>query len=346
MLKGWAHYAACGLLICLVLPMASSAQTAKPAARASDDVTFLTDFGLYGGNAGPLYVGIKQGIFQKYGINLNVVAGVGSTDTAQKIAVGTAQFGYVDGVAGVLAKSAGADIQFVGSYLQSHVGGLCYVQSNHPISSYKDIENIHIGATASDAYMVFLPYLMKTQHANPNYHYDVMGIANTGPALLDGKIDATSCGAITLPSRIAAGQSIGKQVGFFSYGKHGLNALGLMLTTSTSLVSSNPGLVQRFVKAYATALKRSRAHPSEVAQDFPTEQTAQTADTVTSSWQLTAPFQLVNKKSQLLSMPALKMRSTVGLTIGAYGLKVTRQSLYSMFNYSFVKKLPTALRTP
>ena len=345
-MKGWAGYAACGLLICLVLPLAASAHTSAPAARAADDVTFLTDFGLWGGNAGPLYVGIKRGIFQKYGINLNIVSGVGSTDTAQKIAAGTAQFGLVDGVAGVLAKTNGADIQFVGSYLQSHVGGLCYVRSHHPIASYKDIEDTHIGATAADAYMVFLPYLMKSNNAAANYHYDVMAIANTGPALLTGKIDSTSCGVITLPSRVAAAQQIGEQIGFFAYGKHGLNALGLMLTTSTSLVSSNPALVQRFEKAFATALQYSRAHPAEVAQDFPAEQTAQTADTVASSWQLTAPFQIVNKKSLLLSMPTQKMRSTVGLTVGAYALKVPRKSLYSMFNYRFVKKLPSSLRKP
>lgn|GEM_PF-6999892 len=340
------RYALAGLLVALLIPVAAGAKTTTNSARAADSVTFLTDFGLYGGNAGPLYVGIQRGIFQKYGINLNVVSGVGSTDTAQKIGAGTAQFGYVDGVAGVLAKSNGANIEYIGAYLQSHVGGLCYVKSRHPIASYKDAEGIHIGATAGDAYMVFLPYLMKTNHADPNYHYDTLAAANLGSALLGGQVDAISCGAITLPSRIAAAQAVGEQVGFFPYGKHGLNALGLMLAVNGDLASSNPGLVLRFEKAYAASLQWSRAHPQEVAQDFPTAQTAQSPDTVEMSWQLTEPFQLAKKKSLLLSMPTQKMKSTVGLTIGGYKLNQTRKSLYAMFNYSFVKKLPASLRKP
>jgi NitT/TauT family transport system substrate-binding protein len=347
------RYAVCGLVLSLLGPGAASGRErahAKPASSAATKITFVTDFGVWGGNAGPLYAGIKEGIFEKYGIDLNVVPGVGSTDTAQKIAAGTAQFGLVDGVAGVLAQTKGADIKFIGSYLESHVGGLCYVQGRHPINSYKDMEGIHIGATAADAYMVFLPYLMKLNGATPNYHYDVMAIANTGPALLSGTIDATSCGVITLPSRLAAGEKVGEKVGFFPYGKHGLNALGLMLTTSSDLATKNPGLVQRFLRAYAESLQWSRAHPQQMVNDFPSEQTAQDPSVVLSSWQLTAPFQLSSPRGQLLSMLAQKAKSTVGLTLGAYNLGFTKKKVYALyqeiFDYKFLKKLPAALRKP
>ena len=345
------RYGVCGLALSLLVPLGASAQATKhgrQASSAATKVTFVTDFGLWGGNAGPVYAGIKEGFFKKRGIDVNVVPGVGSTDTAQKIAAGTAQFGLVDGVAGVLAQTKGAGIEFIGAYLQSHVGGLCYVQGRHPINSYKDIENIHIGATAADAYMVFLPYLMKLNGATPNYHYDVMAIANTGPALLGGSIDATSCGVITLPSRIAAGDKVGEKIGFFPYGKHGLNALGLMLTTSSDLATKKPGLVQGFLAAYAEALQWSRAHPQQMVNDFPAEQTAQDPSVVMSSWQLTEPFQVANPGGQLLSMLSQRAKSTVGLTLGAYNLGYAKDKVYSVyrqvFDYKFLKKLPAALR--
>ncbi len=329
-------------------PAAQPTAAAKPAASGpAAEVRYVTDFGIWGGNTAPLYAGIKQGFFKEQNINLTVLPGVGSTDTAGKIATGAADFGSVDTIALAVTIGQGAPLKMVAAQFQKHVGGLCYIQGRKEIKSYKDLQGAKVGAAAGDAYMVFLPQLMRNAGLPADAYQTVtMAAANTGPAMIKGDIDSTPCGAITLPGRIDSGKQAGVNVGFFSFGESGFDALGLTLVTHNDTVKNKPDLVQRFVDAYAKSLKYAREQPDAAVSAMVEANKEKTKETELASWNLALPFQYdpsVAGKVGRLYIPPDRLKASVELANQAYNQNVKPEDVYTN---AFVEKIPEALRQP
>ena len=105
-----------------------SAAASAPADLPTTKVTMLTDITFSGAHV-PLFAGKAEGFFKKNGIDLTIVAGHGSADSASKVAAGAAQFAVVDSAAVLQLVSKGAPLEMVMDVEQKNAGGICTIDS-------------------------------------------------------------------------------------------------------------------------------------------------------------------------------------------------------------------------
>lgn len=338
--------AACGPA---AAPSATATASAAPSATATpkppaDKVTFIFDFSTYGYWA-PWYAGVQQGFFSDENIDLTLVPSQGSGDAATKIGAGTAQFGLVDAITGVVAIANGTPITQIASHWQSHIGGLCYIQSRRTISGFKDLQGLKIGSTAGNAYLLILPFLMQQAGLNPKGYTEVnLDASAATSALLSGQIDATPCGVSTLSSRALAVKQQGQTMLFFAYSDHGLHALGHSIVVNNDLLKSKPDLVQRFMNAYAKSVVWSTLNQDQAAAAYAKQHPEQNADGEKQNFVATLAYAVDTSaagSNGQFYIPPDKMKLTVDLANQAYQKNVDPTKTYTN---DFVMKLPAALR--
>jgi NitT/TauT family transport system substrate-binding protein len=338
--SGLASILLVGLLIAACGGNATSGTTTSASSGPPDNVTFLTDFLLYGYHA-PFFAGRAEGFYRDKNIEITIVAGKGSADGAVKVASGAAQFGQLDAVSALTAISKGANLKLVSVYFEKYPGGLCYVNGRKEIHSYKDIEGAKVGAAAGDAYMVALPGLMQQAGADfSKVKVITMAGAATTPSLLAGQIDVTPCGAPTFATREAPAEKQGLKLGFFSFADNGFSAIGFALVANGDVVRTNPGLVQRFTDAWAKSAVWSVHNPDKAVQDFLNANPDQNA--TVSKQSFTDVFRyLKDNNGRYFVYDKAVIDSTVAFVNKAYNATVTASQA---FTSQFVDKVPDAYK--
>lgn len=314
--------------------------TATASSGPPDNVTFLTDFLIYGWHA-PFFAGKAEGFYHEKNIDITIVPGKGSADGAVKIASGAAQFGQIDAVSALTAISKGANLKLVSSYFEKYPGGLCYVKGHKEIHSYQDIQGLKVGAAAGDAYMVALPGLMQQVGADfSKVHVITLTGAATTPSLIAGQIDATPCGAPTFATRQAPAAKQGLQLGFFSFGDNGFSVIGFVLVANGDLVRTNPGLVQRFADAWAKSAVWSIRNPDKAVADFLNANSEQDPTVSKESFADVLPY-LKDSSGQYFVFDRDLVDKTVAFVDKAYSTTISSSQA---FTDQFVNNLPAAYK--
>ena len=98
-------------------------------------------------------LGKQQGIFQKHGLDVEIVNTSGSGETLQAVIAGAVDIGLSVGTAGVLgAYAKGAPVRIVGaSQTGSTSDTYCVVVAKSPIRSMRDANNATIGYSTAGA---------------------------------------------------------------------------------------------------------------------------------------------------------------------------------------------------
>ncbi len=128
---------ASALVTALTVAFTSMASPAQ--AQAPTQVTIRMDVFFYGAHV-PILMGIAEGIYKKYGLEVTALPGRGSATTIQTVATGTDQFGWADG--GTLVKFAAQGLkakQIVGMLQSSPSIILALPDSG--IKTAKDLNN-------------------------------------------------------------------------------------------------------------------------------------------------------------------------------------------------------------
>lgn len=309
-------------------------QTPKP---APDKVTFITDFLLFGWHT-PFFAAKAEGFFAEQNLDVTIQAGKGSVDTGTALGTGAAQIGLIDISTAVLGMSKGADIKLVGVYAQSHPGGLLYIKERTTIRTWKDVEGKKIGGATGDAYLVALPGLMKQNAADPNrYALVTMDAAATTGALIAGQVDAIPGSPMTAPSREDAAAKEKLTLARFSFADNGYKAVGFAVAANGKLLKENPGLVQRFVSAWAKATVWSIANPDKAVADFLAANPDKNKDQETRSFNASVP--LIKGTGTLFRFDPDRVKVNVDFVNEQYGAKVKVDDVYTN---DLVQKLPAA----
>ena len=305
--------------------MSVAVSASPPASVALKPVTVLTDFSLSGVHS-PLFAGKAQGYFKAEGIDLTIVAGQGSANSASKVGAGAADFAIADTAAALQTVSKGAKLMLIAAVEQDNPGGLCSIKSRHDIQSFSDLNGLSIGASPGDAYLVPLPYLIKQKGLTPSYTVVSMSPSDRIPSLLASKVDAVACGHHGLPSYEASAQKEGLTLVEFAYADHGFDALGWSLMTRADLISSDPQLVQGFVNAVVKSYQYSIANPQAAVQDFVTANSEQTTAKALPEWQDEIPL-LKDPSGKLFASG--RMAATVSFVNSAYNTNFTVEQVYT-----------------
>src|SRR5699024_9407002 len=83
-----------------------------------ESATLMLNWYPYGEHA-PFYYGVQEGIFEKHGIDLDIEAGQGSTQTVQATGQGHVDFGWADTPAVLANIDEGVDVKSIGVFLQT-----------------------------------------------------------------------------------------------------------------------------------------------------------------------------------------------------------------------------------
>ena len=247
--------------ILAALALGALAVGAWPAA-AQDAVSLRLNWYL-GGLHVPFYYGQDLGYFSDEGIDLTINEGRGSANTAQVVAAGGDTFGMADSSSLIGLASKGAEIKSVMSLLNS-TGFSVVSLAETGIRTPKDLEGKSLAVSPGDP----LGQLFLAVAAHNNLDMSTISFVQVDPAakvvaVLEKQADALLGGA---DDQFFLIKYQGQEPHALRFADHGANIVGMTILTQSSLIESNPDLVERFVRASVRSWEAAMENPDAAVE--------------------------------------------------------------------------------
>jgi NitT/TauT family transport system substrate-binding protein len=210
-------------------------------------------------------LGQQKGFYQKHGININFVEGTGSITTAQLVANGKAEIAAeVDSGATLRAVSQGAPIKMVAATLPTNPLAVLS-RGDNPINNPQQLVGKKIGIPPGTTQAQIWPAFLKKNNLT-DQQVTTVNIPATAvyQALAAKQIDGyVSFSFSNLP--ILSDMGLKPQAMLLSsYGVTYTPGEGVVVPNS--LISSNPGLIKRFLLGTQEAFNYAMKNPAETAR--------------------------------------------------------------------------------
>ncbi len=235
-----------------------------PGALAQTAITFQLNWTAGGANAG-FAAAVAEGYYKQAGLDVTVVQGNGSGNTAQLVAAGRAQLAYADAVTVAQLIAKGAPMKVVSTIYQSNPNEVMALKKTG-IKSVKDLAGKKVGVPSGSSQTTMLPLLLK---ANNLKESDVnmidMPVASMVPALLQGQVDAV-LGSIDAYQIQAESQ--GAQLDVYRFADYGVPTVSTSIFASNDYLKSNPDVVKKFIAASLKGWSFALDHPDQAIKDL------------------------------------------------------------------------------
>ena len=233
------------------------------AAGADTPVTFQLNWVSGGPNAG-FESAVAQGFYKDAGLDVTVVQGNGSANTAQLVANGRAQLAYADAVSVMQLIAKGAPLKIIATVYQSNPNALMALKKTG-IKSFQDLKGKKVGVPSGSSQTTMLPLLLK---ANNLKESDInmidMPPASMVPALLQGQVDAV-LGSIDAYQIQAESQ--GAQLDVYRFADYGVPTVSTSIFASEDYLKSNGDVVKKFVAASLKGWSFAIDNPDQAIKD-------------------------------------------------------------------------------
>jgi NitT/TauT family transport system substrate-binding protein len=225
-------------------------------ASAADKATLRLDW-INSGYHAIWYYGLDKGIFQKAGIDLDVLEGKGSAVTAQTVGNGSVTFGTADTavVMGFIAQ--GMPIKIVSGYLRQSALAIVF-PAEKGWKRFADMGDAKIGYSPGGASSQILPALIKQAGLQGKVQLISMEPAAKMTAILTHRVDGVDSFGFLVVA-ILEGQ--GFKAATLPYANEGVNIPGLSLIASDETIKKSPDLVRRMVMAMNESIVAARHDP-------------------------------------------------------------------------------------
>lgn len=235
--------------VTLVLAGCSSSDSASDAggdaAAELTPVTFQLNWTAGGSNAG-FAAAVTEGIYAEHGLDVTLVEGNGSGNTAQLVSSGQADIAYADAVAVSQLIAQDAPMKVVSTIYQSNPNEVEALKETG-VSSLDDLKGLRIGVPSGSSQTTMLP-LFLTANGLSESDVDLVNMPNTSmvPALLQGEVDAI-LGSID-SYRIQL-EAQGAELDTFTFADNGVPTVSTSIFASNDFLESNPDVVEEFIAA-------------------------------------------------------------------------------------------------
>ncbi|MAD45457.1 MAG: hypothetical protein CMI02_07685 [Oceanospirillaceae bacterium] len=253
----------------IVKPLAlAAALTASSLSMAADKVTFQLDW-LPGGDKAPVYVGIKEGIFEKAGLDVSISSGRGSTDAVTKMATGQSDVGTAD-IGALLAARAQDDVPVsaVLAYFSQAPHAFFTVKGNG-VETIKDVKGKKVATSPFTSSNLFLPLVLEE---NGLQEKDVTLLKTDpgalGPMLMTGNVPVIIAWTTNVPLFEKQAAEAGKELIVLPWSEAGLELYSSSLLAADKFLEERPDVAKRFVKAFAEAVAFTYANPDKAGEDI------------------------------------------------------------------------------
>ncbi len=247
-----------GLFAALALALPAQAQT-KP----MEKVTLMLNWYLYSEHA-PFFLGKERGFYAEEGIDLDIQEGRGSGVTAQAVAAKSATFGYIDIGTMIKAAAKGAPLKSTGVLFQlSPMAAMGFSEKN--IKTPQDLIGKIVATSPGDAVSQMWPLFLKVNNISPDQVKIVSGDGQTKlNAVLNGQADML-LGSV-MDQSVKLQDATGKPVTAIRFADSGISQINSGIVTNKALLTENPDLVKRFMRASTKAAEAAEKSP-EAAVD-------------------------------------------------------------------------------
>lgn len=275
------------------------------------------------------YYGIDKGIFEKAGIDLEVLEGKGSAVTAQTVGNDSVMFGTADTAAAMGLISQGMPIKIVGGYLRQSALAIIF-PADKGWKKFADMGTAKIGFSAGGASSQILPALIKNAGLDGKVQLINMEPAAKMTSLLTGRVDGIDSFDFLMVSIL---EGKGLKVATLPYANEGVNVPGLSLITSDDVLKKNPALVRKMVGAMEETLAAARKDPEGAIDSLmkrsPTLERPVVLRTLTMSFDLLDPAWAKGKPSAWMSPDVMAKSQDILFQYGGIKRKLPVESYFT-----------------
>ena len=234
------------------------------AGAANTPVTFQLNWMAGGANAG-FAAALAEGYYKDAGLDVTLVQGNGSGNTAQMVAAGRAQLAYADAVAVSQLIAKGAPMKVVSTVYQSNPNAVMSLKKAN-IKSVKDLAGKKVGVPSGSSQTTMLPLLLKSNNLKESdINMIDMPVASMVPALLQGQVDAV-LGSIDAYQIQAEAQ--GAQLDVYRFADHGVPTVSTSIFASNAYLKENPEIVKKFIAASLKGWSFALDNPEKAVKDL------------------------------------------------------------------------------
>jgi len=252
-IKSWLHFAG-----------AAAVAVAACGAQAQTAITFQLNWVAGGSNAG-FSSAVAEGFYKEAGLDVKVVEGNGSGNTAQLVANGRSDLAYADAVAVSQLIAKGAPMKIVSTVYQSNPNAVLALKKSG-IKSIKDLVGRKVGVPTGSSQTTMLPLFLK---ANGLKESDVnlinMPATSMVPSLLQGQVDAI-LGSIDAYQIQAEAQ--GAQLDVYRFADYGVPTVSTSIFASNAFLKDNPEVVRKFIAASLKGWSFALDNPAKAVKNI------------------------------------------------------------------------------
>lgn len=234
------------------------------AAQAQTAITFQLNWVAGGANAG-FASAVAQGYYKAAGLDVKLVEGNGSGNTAQLVANNRSEIAYADAVAVSQLIAKGAPMKIVSTVYQSNPNAVLALKKTN-IKSIKDLVGRKVGVPSGSSQTTMLPLFLK---ANGLKEADVnlinMPATSMVPSLLQGQVDAI-LGSIDAYQIQLEAQ--GAQLDVYRFADFGVPTVSTSIFASNGYLKDNPEVVKKFVAASLKGWTFAIDNPEQSVKDI------------------------------------------------------------------------------
>lgn len=251
--------------------LAACGDDGKSSSAGRTKATFLTAYGTTPRET-YAWVGLAKGFFAEAGIDLTVLPGQPSDANLKSLAAGKAQFASLDYVSAIRGAAKFPGYRAIMA-LQNATLLSMITLSDRGIAKPGDLAGRTLGVAPAAATQTLFPAYAKEVGFDPGTCKFVQAPTDQLPALLaSGRVDAI--GGYATDTANVENAAPGKTATAFRYGEFIGDLYGTVMIATTGVLTSNPGLAQKFASAMAKTVRFTVDQPEEagrlVQQQLPT----------------------------------------------------------------------------
>jgi NitT/TauT family transport system substrate-binding protein len=232
-------------------------------ASANDQVTLRLDWTFEGEHL-PYVWALDQGYYAAEGIDVKILEGRGSGNTAQLIGAKTDTFGEADAARAALARGQGAPLKVVAIFIQRSEGTVVSYASSG-LNKPSDLIGKKVATSPGSSSTVLFQTMLAASHI-PASKIDIINVESTAKtaSLLQHRVDAIT-GLMGDECMLVKQKSPGEKITCMPMADYGVKALGAGLMVNDDTIKQNPDLVRRFVRATAKGWAEAVKDPAKAA---------------------------------------------------------------------------------
>ncbi|MCR2805693.1 ABC transporter substrate-binding protein [Paenibacillus soyae] len=215
------------------------------------------------GEFAPFFVTKEKGIFEKYGLDVDVLEGSGSVAVLQVVAENREEIGVTSAVEPIQGVELGMPVKIIASYM-SKSPIMILSHADTPVRSPKDLEGKKLvsssGSTFSSIYERFL------EHNGTDYNkVEHMMVETSARNTLFLNKDADAVAVFSTNEYPLFEKTLGEELVPLYLADYGFDLTGLSLIANDKFLQDNPNTVKRFLAAVNEGMAYSMEHPEEAA---------------------------------------------------------------------------------